>query len=40
MQYAVIFKGCKNGNFQTKNRDIFLIFAQNIDCGYILELPQ
>ena len=22
-----------------KNFDIFLIFAQNIDCGYMLELP-
>ena len=39
MQYAAIFKGCKNGNFQMKNCDIFLIFAQNIDCGYTLELP-
>ena len=29
MQYAAIFKGCKNGNFQMKNCDIFLIFAQN-----------
>ena len=37
MQYAVIFKGCKNGNFQMKNCDIFLIFAQNIDSGYTLE---
>ena len=24
-------------NFQLKNFDIFLIFAQNIDCGYTLE---
>ena len=23
-----------------KNYDIFLIFAQNIDCGYTLEPPQ
>ena len=23
--------------FQLKNFDIFLIFAQNIDCGYMLE---
>ena len=23
----------KNGNFQWKNLDIFLIFAQSIDCG-------
>ena len=40
MQYAAIFKGCKNGYFQIKNCDIFLIFAQNIDYGYTLELPQ
>ena len=25
---------------QLKNLDIFLIFAQNIDCGYTLEPPQ
>ena len=40
MQYTVIFHGCKNDNFQTKNRNIFHIFAQNIDCGYTLEPPQ
>ena len=40
MQYAAIFKGCKNGNFQMKNCDIFLIFAQNIDFWYTLEPPQ
>ena len=40
MQYEAIFKGCQNGNFQIKNCDIFLIFAQNIDCGYTLEPPQ
>ena len=33
MQYASIFKGCKNDNFLMKNCDIFLIFAQNRDCG-------
>ena len=27
-------------NFQEKNFDIFLIFAQNIDCGYMLEPPR
>ena len=27
-------------NFQIKNANIFLISAQNIDCGYSLELPQ
>ena len=30
----------KNENFQTKNSDIFHIFAKNIDCGYSLEPPQ
>ena len=25
MQYAVIFKGCKNDNFKMKKLDIFLI---------------
>ena len=32
-------KTVKNENFQMKNSDIFLIFAQNIDCGYTLEPP-
>ena len=35
-----IFHGCKKDNFQMKNCDVFLIFAQNIDCGYTLEPPQ
>ena len=26
--------------FQIKNSDIFYISAQNIDCGYSLELPR
>ena len=39
MQYTAIFHGCKNDNFQMKFFDIFLIFAQNIDCGYTLEPP-
>ena len=30
----------KNENFQMKNSDSFHISAQNIDCGYSLELPQ
>ena len=29
----------KTENFQIKNSDIFHISAQNIDCGYSLELP-
>ena len=38
MQYTVIVNDCKNSNFQMKNCDTFLIFAQNIDCGYTLKL--
>ena len=37
MQYTEIFKVVKNENFQKKMFDIFLIFAQNINCGYTLE---
>ena len=37
VQYTAIFHCCKNDNFQMKFFDIFLIFAQNIDCGYTLE---
>ena len=40
MQYKEIFKVVKNENFPLKNFDIFLIFAQNIDCGYTLEPPR
>ena len=37
MQYILRFlHGRKNDNFQMKNCDFFLIFAQNIDCGYTL----
>ena len=35
-----IFLALKIANFQLKNFDIFLIFAQNIDCGYTLEPPR
>ena len=35
VQYTAIFYGCKNGYFQMKNCENFLIFAQKIDCGYI-----
>ena len=38
--HTAIFHGYKNDNFQMKNCDIFLIFAQNIDRGYTLEPPQ
>ena len=40
MQYTVIFKVVKNENFQQNFFDIFLISAQNIDCGYTLEPPR
>ena len=40
VQYTAIFHGCKNDNFQMKCFDIFLNFAQNIDCGYTLEPPR
>ena len=39
MQYTVIFHGLKNDNFQLIVFVFFYIFAQNIDCGYTLELP-
>ena len=34
-----IFTAVKNDSFQMNKKDIFLIFAQNIDCGYSLEQP-
>ena len=34
------FLALKVENFQLKKIDIFLIFAQNIDCGYTLEPPR
>ena len=40
VQYTAIFHGCKNDNLLMKIFDIFLILAQNIDCGYTLEPPQ
>ena len=35
-----ITKTLKIEHFQLKKFDIFLIFAQNIDCGYTLEPPR
>ena len=35
-----VFSAVKIENFQKKSFDIFLIFAQNIDCGYTLEPPR
>ena len=40
MQYTEIFLALKIESFQLKKFDIFLIFAQNIDCGYTLEPPR
>ena len=37
--YRDFFSPEKNENF-IRNFDIFLIFAQNIDCGYTLEPPR
>ena len=38
MQYTALFQDCKIDYFQIIF--FFLIFAQNIDCGYTLEPPQ
>ena len=40
VQYIAIFHVCKKDNFQMKMFDIFLIFAQKIDCGYTFEPAQ
>ena len=34
------FLALKIEHFQLKKYDIFLIFAQNVDCGYTLEPPR
>ena len=39
MIYSNFFRS-KIDNFQRKIFDIFLFFAQNIDCGYTLEAPR
>ena len=39
VQYTEIFHGCKNGNFQMKKCDFFLIFTLIIERGYSLEPP-
>ena len=38
--YKQIFRALKIENFQLNFFDIFLIFAQNIDCGYSIEPPR
>ena len=40
MHYTKIFKLVKSELFRWQNVEIFLIFAQNIDCGYTLEPPR
>ena len=40
MQYIENFLTLKIKILQLKKFDIFLIFAQNIDCGYTLEPPR
>ena len=40
MQHTAIFHACKNDKFHLNIFDYFLIFAQNIECGYSLEPPQ
>ena len=40
MQYTEIFLPLNMEKFQMKKFDIFLIFAQNIYCGYTLEPPR
>ena len=40
MQHTGIFKVVKHDNFQQNFFYIFLIYAQNIDCGYMLEPPR
>ena len=40
VQYEEISKSGNNYIFICKNVTFFLIFAQNIDCGYTLEPPQ
>ena len=40
IENSKIFKVVKKETFQLKFLDIFLIFAQNIDCGDTLEPPR
>ena len=40
MQNTEIFLVVKIENFVGKKLDIFLIFAQNIHCGYTIEPPR
>ena len=40
MQYIEFSEVVKLKKFHQNNFDIFYIFAQNIDCGYMLEPPR
>ena len=40
MQYTEIFSPVKIEKFMRNKLIFFLIFAQNIDCGYTLETPR
>ena len=40
MKYTEIFSSVKIEKIHWKKFDILNIYAQNIDCGYKLELPQ
>ena len=40
MQYTEIFFQHQKLKISLEKFDIFLIFAQNIDCGYMLEPPR
>ena len=40
MQYTETFFDWKKWKFHQKSFDIFIIFAQDIDCGYSLEPPR
>ena len=39
-RYTVIFRALKIAIVKFMKKMIFLIFAQNLDCGYLIELHQ
>ena len=40
MQHTENFRDVQIENVHSKNSEIFNVFAQNIDCGYMLEPPR
>ena len=40
LMHRLIFKVAKIENVNCKNFELFYIFAHNIECGYMLEMPQ